>query len=373
MAIPAAVFEKLQPMAKLSASRKKELASLCFAEKVSIGLDPLRMNISKAPQAIYLLKGELKLHYKDDKKQIITGDSPAANQSLTSNLKIKDTVAVTDVVIVRVDADLLDIMLTWDQFSEIDQAGQTSTAPLIKAEIAKPEVKNSSQNLAKPARTTGDWMKEVGVFSALSLQRGIFSKLPTSNVEEMFKRMKNIEVHAGQVIMQQGDAGDYYYLIQSGTAVVSRKIGLEPVVLTELGEGGSFGEDALASDNKRNATVTMKTDGVLKRLNKADFIELLKEPLITKVSLNEAKAQIASGAAILVDVRLPSEYEDEHVDGAINLPLNEIRQLSNNLDQSKTYITYCQTGRRSSAAVFALAQCGLNAVVLADLARAHAI
>lgn len=352
MAIPIAVLNKLEPIVNLSASRKQELASLCFAEKVSIGLDPLRMNVTKAPQAIYLLQGELKLRYFNDKRQIITGGSPAAKQSLTSNLKIQDTVAVTDVVILRVDADLLDIMLTWDQFSESDHM------------LQKPQEKPTPKPQTNIARTTGDWMKETGVFSALSLQRGVFSRLPTSNVEEMFKRMVNVEVSAGQTVMHQGDVGDYYYLIQKGTAIVSRKVGAEPVILTELGEGGAFGEDALASDNKRNATVTMKTDGILKRLNKEDFIALLKEPLINKVSFTEAQKQVTAGSAVIVDVRLQSEFEDDHIEGAINLPLNEIRQLASKLDKTKTYITYCQTGRRSSAAVFALAQCGLTAVVL---------
>ena len=356
MAIPISVLEKLQPIAQLSASRKAELANICFAEKVSIGLDPLRMNVTKSPQAIYLLQGELKLRFFNEKREIIKGGSSEAAQSLTSNLKINDTVAVTDVVIVRVDADLLDIMLTWDQFSEMENASQTPAK--TEAELAKTRTEKEQD------RTTGDWMKEVGVFSALSLQRGVFSRLPTSNVEEMFKRMKSIEVQAGQVIMQQGDVGDYYYLIQKGAAVVSRKIGMEPVVITELNEGGAFGEDALASDNKRNATVTMKTDGVLKRLNKQDFIELLKEPLITKISMAEAQNKVATGEAVIVDVRLQSEYEDEHIEGAINLPLYDIRQIARGLDKSKTYITYCQTGRRSSAAVFALAQCGLIAVVL---------
>ena len=85
-------------------------------------------------------------------------------------------------------------------------------------------------------------------------------------------------------------------MIQHGIAIVSRKVGAEPIIVTELGEGGAFGEDALASDNKRNATVTMKTAGVLKRLNKKDFIELLKEPLITKVSMLDANKLVAEGA-----------------------------------------------------------------------------
>ena len=113
----------------------------------------------------------------------------------------------------------------------------------------------------------------------------------------------------------------------------------------------------------------MKTDGILKRLNKEDFIALINEPLINKVSFDEAKKLVTAGSAVIVDVRLQSEFDDEHIDGAINLPLNEIRQLARKLDKSKTYITYCQTGRRSSAAVFALAQCGLTAMVLEGALR----
>ena len=356
MAISIAVLNQLEPISKLSPERKQELANLCFAEKVNIGLDPLRMNVAKTSQAIYLLQGQLRLRYFNEEKHTISGGTETGKYSLTSNPKIKDTFALTDVVILRVDADLLDIMLTWDQMSETDEVVKPSPAPTKPAETtpAKPKM---------PERTTGDWMKDTAIFSALNIQKGVFSRLPVANVEEMFKRMQTINVQAGQMLMQQGDEGDYYYLIQHGVAIVSRKNGPESIVVTELGEGGAFGEDALASDNKRNATVTMKTDGVLKRLNKKDFIELLKEPLITKISMADAKKQVADGA-VWIDVRLQTEYEDEHIEGAINLPLNEIRQLAKDLDKTKTYIVYCQTGRRSSAAVFALAQCGLTAVVL---------
>ncbi|WP_366910695.1 rhodanese-like domain-containing protein [Methylotenera sp.] len=66
-----------------------------------------------------------------------------------------------------------------------------------------------------------------------------------------------------------------------------------------------------------------------------------------------------------VDVRLPSEFKYEHIDGALNLPLKEIRQLAKGLDENKEYVLYCQTGKRSSAAAFVLTQSGLKAFMLA--------
>jgi rhodanese-related sulfurtransferase len=187
----------------------------------------------------------------------------------------------------------------------------------------------------------------------------------------MFKRMTSFTVTAGQVLIQQGGEGDYYYLIQKGVAEVSRVVDANQpaTILAELKEGSGFGEEALVSDIKRNATVVMKTDGELLRLNKKDFIEILKAPLINQINMEEAQKKIAVGA-VWLDVRLPSEYKHGHIKGAINLPLSEIRHFSSNLDKSKEYILYCQTGRRSSAAAFVLAQSGVKALVLLGGTRA---
>jgi len=144
------------------------------------------------------------------------------------------------------------------------------------------------------------------------------------------------------------------------------------MVVAELKEGDAFGEEALVSDNKRNATVTMNSDGQLLRLNKRDFVELLKEPMLTQVGREVAEVMVEEGA-VWVDARLPSEYQYEHIEGAINLPLNEVRQLLSGLDKSPTYIVYCQTGRRSSAAAFILAQHGFDVVVLSGGARAGSL
>jgi rhodanese-related sulfurtransferase len=79
---------------------------------------------------------------------------------------------------------------------------------------------------------------------------------------------------------------------------------------------------------------------------------------------------VASGAAAWLDVRFVSEYTHHHIEGAINAPLHELRGYISQLDTAKEYIVYCQTGRRSSAAAFILAQFGLNAAVLAGGTRA---
>lgn len=354
-----AILNFFEPIASLSDSRKQELANLCYMEKVSQNIDPLRMNVSHASQWLYLVKGNLELRFVNNGTIVLRGGSPASKHPINNDQNIKDTIALTDVEILRIDTDLLDIMMTWDQLSGDDDFNRQNK------KSAKTTTSNGKPPRSVPSRTASEWMHDTSVFSVEKLQRGVFSKLPAANIEEMFRRMKRISTKVGQVIIHQGAEGDYYYLIERGMVEVSKVSGLgqQPVILAELGEGSAFGEEALVSDNKRNATVTMKTDGELLRLNKKDFVELLKQPLITKVSRAEALLRLKKGA-ILADVRLPSEYQFEHVKGAINLPLPELRHQLNTLDKTKNYVMYCQTGRRSSAAAFILIQQGFDVVVL---------
>ncbi|MDD2832845.1 MAG: cyclic nucleotide-binding domain-containing protein [Methylotenera sp.] len=348
------LLDTLEPTARLSAGRRQELAALCFLEKVTQNIDPLRMNVSKSAQAIYLVKGDLGIRFVNQSKVILRGGSPAAKHPLNQDAKIKDTIALTDIEILRIDMDLLDIMMTWDQLSQGEMRQQ----------------RTASED--HHARTTADWMHDTSVFSVEKLQKGVFSRLPAANIEAMFKRMTRITTTAGQTIIQQGMEGDYYYLIERGTVIVSKvhDFTRPPEVVAELEAGNAFGEEALASDNKRSATVTMKTDGELLRLNKTDFVELLKAPLITQVKWLDAERMVAEGA-VWVDVRLPSEYTFDHIRGAINLPVGDIRQHADTLDKTKTYLVYCQTGRRSSAAAFILAQRGFDVLVLAGGTRAR--
>ncbi len=343
------ILQQFEPLARLTLGRLSELASLCIVEAVSKDLDPMRMN-SQSTQSVYLVRGKLGVRYTDGSKAILRAGTKASHFPVNAGrLEVQDTIALTPIEVVRIDMDLLDIMMTWDQLSS--------------NELFDEEAKQSSALASKHARTAADWMSDTSVFSAANLQDGVFSRLPAENVEEMFKRMTHMPVRAGQIMIKQGAEGDYYYLIESGIASVTREKNGDSELLAELPAGSAFGEEALVSDTKRNATVTMKTDGELLRLNKIDFIELLKAPIISLIKLADAKQKVGQGAAWL-DVRFPSEYSFDHIKEAINVPLNELRSIAPTLDIQKDYIVYCQTGRRSAAAAFILAQYRIKALVL---------
>ena len=65
-----------------------------------------------------------------------------------------------------------------------------------------------------------------------------------------------------------------------------------------------------------------------------------------------------------LDVRLPSEFEASHKDGAVNVPLYFLRLKLNTLDPETRYVVCCDTGRRSSAAAFILNERDYQTVVL---------
>ena len=68
--------------------------------------------------------------------------------------------------------------------------------------------------------------------------------------------------------------------------------------------------------------------------------------------LELVRSQIENGEAILVDVREQSEWDTEHLSGAVLLPLSEIEDgdYPNNLPQDKTLYLYCRRGIRAQVA-----------------------
>jgi CRP-like cAMP-binding protein len=333
----------LEPIRALSDARLGELVGLCIVETVPANQNPFQAR-GIAGQAVYLTKGELALTYASGVLNVIVGGTEEARYPLCRRGGIFTSAkAITDIELLRIDDELLDIMATWDQLAE-----------------DKPEPASVANN----GPIIANWAIISGMFSVSNLKYGAFSQLPAANIDELLSRFKRVDVEAGSVVIREGAEGDYYYVIESGRCRVERLIGGVSMVLAELKSGDAFGEEALVSEAKRNATVTMKTDGTLLRLDKHDFIELLKEPLLQRVSLDEGRERVARGAQ-WIDVRYPSEFQYDKLPGAINIPLAEIRNAFDVLDKGREYILYCQSERRSSAAAFLLAQRGYKSYLLA--------
>jgi CRP-like cAMP-binding protein len=333
-------LETLRRFAPLSGMKKDNLHAL--ARKVNISELPANRLLFKegdtGRRSYWLVSGSVELRSHDGQVKIIRGGSEDAHTALSPRLPRQHTArALEDIECLDIDSEMLDMMITWDQTGSYEVSD-------LQGEFA--------------AVDGDDWMTAL-------LQTKAFHRIPPANIQAIFMRMQRNSYRAGEVIIRQGTDGDYFYAIVSGRCVVTRETPMNRtgIKLAELGIGDTFGEEALISEAKRNATVTMLTDGALMRLSKKDFRELMNEPMQQWLDYPEAVALIAKGAKWL-DVRLPSEYQTVAIPGAINVPLYFIRLKMATLERKTRYICYCDTGRRSSAAAFILLENGIDAYIL---------
>ena len=66
-------------------------------------------------------------------------------------------------------------------------------------------------------------------------------------------------------------------------------------------------------------------------------------------SNEEARRRVAAGA-ILLDVRTPGEFAEGHVQGAKNIPVQELQNRLGELPKGADVVVYCRSGARSAMA-----------------------
>lgn len=336
-AVDPALFSSYVPLNALRPESQRDLIKKTNVSMAKAGEYLFKLG-EQAKSAIYVLEGDVALEDASGKQLgKVSGGAPESFHRLAHQSPRKVSAkCLTAVRYMSVDASLLDVMLTWDQTGTFEVGELSSTQEV----------------------DSGDWMGKL-------LQMRTFQMVPPANLQAMFLRMQEVKVEPGQVVVRQGEDGDFFYVIMEGRCMVTREQpNQKPVKLAELEHGSCFGEEALISETKRNATITMMTHGKLMRLSKDDFRQLLNEPLARKLSYVEAEKLVSSGKAKWLDVRLPSEYQNYSLPGSINMPLYLMRMKLNTLDPKTTYIACCDTGRRSSVAVFVLTQKGYEAYVL---------
>jgi MFS family permease len=105
----------------------------------------------------------------------------------------------------------------------------------------------------------------------------LFAGVPAARLEAALARLRETPVTSGQVVVRQGDPADRFYMIESGSFVVTQAAapGATPTILRRLGVNEVFGELGLLAGSPRTATVTAETDGVLLELDGGDFLELV--------------------------------------------------------------------------------------------------
>jgi CRP-like cAMP-binding protein/rhodanese-related sulfurtransferase len=329
------ILSNFLPLADLKLENLAALAKKTEIKKLELG-ETLFKEGDREKRTYYLVAGSLRMSKKDGDSKVLEADGKLSKNPLAPILPRHYTAtAASAVEYFSIDSELLDVMLTWDQTGHYEVS-----------------------DLQDDDTGTADWMTSL-------LQTKTFQRIPPGNIQAIFMRMQKVNLSAGDVVIKQGEEGDFFYVITKGSCTVTRETPLneEGIKLAELQMGDTFGEESLISEAKRNATVTMMSDGGVMRLGKEDFKKLLNEPMINWVDYEKAKVLVANGG-LWIDVRLPSEFEAFHEEGAVNIPLYFIRMKLNSLDPEKRYVLCCDTGRRSSAGTFILNENGFDTCVL---------
>lgn len=334
--IDSELLSRYLPFSSLAIGNRANLARRLSVRTAAAGEYLFKLG-ERADWALFLIDGAVQLADAEDRNVVIrAGEQTAMYPLAHAPIRRVSGRCLDAVRYFAIEADVLDVILTWDQGRAIG--------------IYEFDTESDPDD--------DDWMIRL-------LQMPLFHRVPPANLYGMFKHMAAMVVAPGQVLVRQGAAGDFFYVIIQGRCSVTRAgADGKAMPLAELDAGACFGEEALISEEPRNATVTMLTPGRLMRLAKADFHRLLTDPLARRLSYREALRRIDDGGGQWLDVRLPDEYRTGSLSRSLNLPLHLLRLKIPQLDMTKTYVTICDTGRRSSVAAWLLTQRGFDAYQL---------
>lgn len=102
-------------------------------------------------------------------------------------------------------------------------------------------------------------------------------------LKTVYENVSNKKFKAGDIIIKEGDKGDSFYILSSGTVQVQQKTPADDTIAIAnltAEQGVFFGEAALISHDVRSATVIALTDSSAIVLSGRKFLELSeKEPL----------------------------------------------------------------------------------------------
>merc|ERR1719208_514842 len=111
----------------------------------------------------------------------------------------------------------------------------------------------------------------------------LFSHLDENERSDIFDAMFPSNAMPGEIIIQQGDEGDNFYIIDQGEVEIY--VGGEKVL--SIGEGGSFGELALIYGTPRAATVKAASDVKLWGIDRDAYRRILMGSTIRKRKMYE--------------------------------------------------------------------------------------
>ena len=282
----------------------------------------------------YLLSGKVDLQYKSDGKKIDAID-PDCFYPLDHKQPIETSAkASSRCQILQFNRDFINHLIRLNLYAEY---GLMDIAYSSDVELADDE----------------NWLSRL-------IESPLLQHLSAADMYSLFAKLEHIEVREGQVISCNGSSADYFYIIKKGHAEVcldavgKNNIALQP--------GDYFGEEAIAAETLRSASIRMISDGVLARLAHAEFNEILRDSFVCHARESHMQTMLDDGSAcIVLDVRLRAEFIRGHCEQSRNVPIDQLRSKLSLFDKSKLYLIAPEGGERSELATYMLRQAGFDA------------
>ena len=103
----------------------------------------------------------------------------------------------------------------------------------------------------------------------------LFQGLSDDELKQLMDMAEPVSLHAGEILIKQGELGDSAYVVISGEFEIQKQSGQSLIKIDVRNPGDVVGEMALLSSSPRNATVIAKTDCETLRIPKEAFEKLL--------------------------------------------------------------------------------------------------
>ncbi len=219
----------------------------------------------------------------------------------------------------------------------------TLNAPSVERHIPQMEVDELD------FEASGNWMLHM-------LNSGAFAHLPPSRLQEVFLHMTPLEVSAGQTLITQGEAHEYFYLLQQGKAIIDHN----GAQIATLATGDTFGERTMITQTTSAYSITMETDGALMRMPRSSFESLIASALILPTEITSFDQTIAS-ETLFLDMRSKNAIEANPIDNSLHFIDSDLYKNIDQLNAASSYIVIADSEKEAQVAAFILSANGLNA------------
>jgi CRP-like cAMP-binding protein len=172
-------------------------------------------------------------------------------------------------------ADVTDSLIRSRVYAALRRAGIDPSIPAQHVFLTRDEQSRRGRKEGEELRRRVDALARVDLFDAMTDEER----------REIAGRLRVVPYLRGETIMQQGTRGDWLYVLQRGSAEVrvASDDGRASTTLATLHAGDFFGEMALMLDGQRSASVVALTDCACYRLDKHDFMEIVRQrPVIAE-------------------------------------------------------------------------------------------